>query len=98
MAKEPKREIKNPQVDPDYVALFLRSPLGPKVLGKMIDSVDLLNIAQDTEFQGAQNEIKIILSHCGIGYGLSGQQYVKALMGKNAVNVLSTDEVIDGDE
>lgn len=76
---------KNNQVDKDYQDLYLKSPLGPKVLGKMVDAVGLLDIAQDHEFQIAQNEIKIILTRCGIGLGMTGEQYVRALMTKMLV-------------
>ncbi len=79
---------KNEQVDKDFQDLLLKSPLGPKVLGKMVDEVHLLDIAADPEQQIAQNEIKIILTRCGIGLGMTGQQYVRALAGVKAQKAL----------
>lgn len=78
---------KNIQVDTDFQDLFLRSPLGPRVLGKIVDEVDLLNIADNAEAQIAQNEVKIILTRAGIGLGMTGEQYVRALAGKKLENV-----------
>ena len=57
MAKE-----KNPQVDKDYQNLFLSSRLGPKVLGKIVDECEFMNIAKDDEQQIAQNTVKTILA------------------------------------
>ncbi len=53
---------KNPQVDKDYQDLFLRSSLGPKVLGKIVDECEFMNIAKDDEQQIAQNTVKTILA------------------------------------
>lgn len=99
MAKDSEKPVdKNPQVDRDYVALFLRSPLGPKVLGKMIDECELLNIAKDEEQQIEQNHMKIILSRCGIGFGMKGQQYVKGLAGAKGQKALISAEEFNGDD
>ncbi len=78
---------KNPQVDKDYQDLFLKSPLGPKVLGKIIDETDFMTIAANEVQQVAQNTIKRILARCGIGFGMSGERMVRALGGKKIENV-----------
>jgi hypothetical protein len=70
---------KNVNVDKDFQDLFLKSPLGPKVLGMIVDEVGLLDIASGPQQQIAQDQVKTILSHTGIGLGMSGEQYVRAL-------------------
>lgn len=85
-------------VDKDYQDLFLKSPLGPKVLGKMIDDVDFLNIAPNEELQIAQNEVKAILSRCGIGVGLSGYQFVTALKAKKLITNVQWEQDNNGGE
>ena len=78
---------KNLNVSKDYQDLFLgKNPLGQKVLGMILDDVDFMNIAADPQQQIAQDEIKIILSRCGIGLGMTGQQYIQALAGKKLEN------------
>ncbi len=82
---------KNIQVDKDIQDFFLKSPLGPKVLGKLLDDCGFLDIAQDENNQVEQNNMKLILSWAGIGFGLTGEQYVRALMSKKR-------EIIEEDE
>jgi len=77
---------KNEQVDPDFQDLFLRSKLGPKVLGKIVDEVHFMEVADDEEWQSSQNVVKIIMDRCGIGEGITGLQYVKALAGHKLEN------------
>lgn len=88
--------MENEQVDKDYKALFLQSPMGPKVLGKMLDEVDFFNIARDPEYQVAQNELKTILTRCGIGLGMTGEKFIRRLAGKNAANALTNSEDDNG--
>ena len=77
---------KNSQLDKNYQDLFLNSPLGPKVLGDMIDTAELLDHPENEIQANLQSSVKMILARCGIGLGLSGEQYVRALMkGKIAV-------------
>lgn len=83
---------KNPQVDKDYQDLFLKSPLGPRVLGKMVDEQDFMTIAKDDEQQIAQNVIKVIFARCGIGYGMKGEAMIRALAGKKIENVAASEE------
>ena len=78
---------KNIQVDKDFQDLFLRSPLGPKVLGKILDEAEFMLIADEEQLQMAQNMVKIILDRCGIGLGMTGEQFVRALAGKKLENV-----------
>ena len=73
---------KNIQVDKDMQDFFIKSPLGPKVLGKLLDDCGFLDIAQDQNNQVEQNHMKLILSWSGIGLGLTGEQYVRALIRK----------------
>jgi len=73
---------KKEQVDKDFQDLFLGSKLGPKVLGKMLTEVSFLNIPETEDKQIAQNFMKKILALCGIGLGMTGEQYVRALAGK----------------
>ena len=74
---EPESPFK---LDKDFQDLFLRSPLGPKVLGKMLDSCHFGAVAQDEEWQAAQNFMKIVLVQCGISY--TGEKMVRCLMPK----------------
>jgi len=83
---------KNPQVDKDYQDLFLKSPLGPKVLGKMLDETEFVNIAANEEQQIAQNTMKMFLARCGIGFGITGEKMVRALVGKKLENVPISEE------
>ncbi len=83
---------KNPQVDKDYQDLFLKSPLGPKVLGKILDECDFMTIAKDEEQQIAQNTVKIILARCGIGWGLNGERMIRALKAKQIDYVAASGE------
>ncbi len=86
-------KVKNPQVDKDYQDLFLKSPLGPKVLGKMVDESCLLERPEDNEqCLAAQNVVKMILTRCGIGEGMSGERYIRALAGKKIENVAASGE------
>jgi len=70
------------QVDRHYQAHFLHSRLGPKVLGMMLDEADFFDIAQDNEQKLQQDHCKLLLARCGIGLGLKGEDYVRALMNK----------------
>lgn len=83
---------KNPQVDKDYQDLFLRSPLGPKVLGKILDDAGFMNIANGDEERIENNVIKMILAHCGIGLGMKGEAMIRALAGKKIENVAASGE------
>ena len=83
---------KNPQVDKDFQDLFLKSPLGPKVLGKIVDETDFLTIAANEEQQIAQNTVKLILSRCGIGFGMSGEKMIRALAGKKIEYVAASED------
>ncbi len=82
---------KNPQVDKDYQDLFLKSPLGPKVLGKILDECEFMDIAANEEQQITQNTIKMILARCGIGLGLNGEKMIRALAGKKIENVAANE-------
>jgi hypothetical protein len=97
MDEEPKRQPKNLQVDKDVKDLFVKSPLGPIVLGKMIDDVNFLGIATDMGTQRAQDEIKIILTKAGIGVGMKGVDYVRRLAGIGGNKALISNEEQDGD-
>lgn len=79
MAKQ-KQKPEGP--DRDYQAVLLHSPLGPKVLGKMLDSCHFGEIAISEEYQHAQNFMKVILDRCGISYVADGHRMVKSLMKK----------------
>ena len=68
--------------DKDYQDLFLRSHLGPKVLGKMMDECHFGQIAIDDQWQAAQNFMKIVLDRCGISFVGEGEKMVRALMKK----------------
>lgn len=64
-------------LDKDFQDLFLNSPLGPKVLGKMLDACHFGRVADDQEWQVAQNFMKIVLAQCGISF--TGERMVRAL-------------------
>ena len=83
---------KNPQVDKDYQDMFLKSPLGPRVLGKMLDETEFGNIAANDEQQVAQNTMKTILARCGIGFGITGEKMVRALAGKKIEYVEASED------
>lgn len=89
---------KNQNVDKDFQDFFLKSPLGPKVLGKILDNVEFLDIPEDEEQQVKQDHVKRILRDCGIGLGLTGEQYVRALMTKALTTGQEMIEVEDGNE
>lgn len=82
---------KNEPVDRDFQDLFLKSPLGPKVLGKILDDCNFCDIAGSQEEQMEQNHTKLILTWSGIGMGMTGLQYVKALAGHKVTNALEPD-------
>lgn len=67
-------------IDKDFQDLFLNSPLGPKVLGKMMDDCHFAIVAEDQDWQAAQNFMKGILTRCGINY--TGEKMVRCLMPK----------------
>lgn len=96
MTDDEPRKVRNPQVDRDFTDLFLKSPLGPKVLGKMMDDVDFFDVAVDLPTQRAQDEIKIILTKAGIGAGLKGQNVIRALAGTKGKKALISDEESHG--
>ncbi len=70
--------------DKDFQDLFLKSPLGPKVLGRMLDFCDFGDIAPDPTWREAQNFMKIIMDKCGLSYADRGEKLVRALSGKRA--------------
>lgn len=88
---------KNEQVDKDFQDLFLgKNPLGQKVLGKLVDEVCLLEKPEDNEQSlAAQNVVKMILTRCGIGAGMTGLKFVRALAGKKLENLEGEDEESD---
>ncbi len=67
--------------DKDFQDLFLRSPLGPKVLGKILDFCDFGDVASDPKWQEAQNFMKIIMDKCGLAYADEGAKLVRLLAG-----------------
>ncbi len=69
-------------IDKDFQDLFLKSPLGPKVLGKMLDDCHFAVVAEDDDWQAAQNFMKGVLTRCGINY--TGEKMVRCLMAKKA--------------
>ena len=81
-------EKKHPQVDPDFQNLFLKSPAGPKVLGMMLVNCNFFGIAETAEQQGAQNYMKLVLSWTGIGWGMPGDRYIRALAGSKVQSAL----------
>jgi len=83
---------KNVQVDKDFQDLFLKSKLGPTVLGKMIDEFGFLDVTDDPETVASHNVIKTILSWTGIGLGLTGIKYIQALAGKKLENLEEEEE------
>jgi hypothetical protein len=62
-----------------YQNLFLRSEEGMGVLGHMLDEVQFFDPPTTDAQAGDQDHCKIILRRCGIGTGLKGRDYVKAL-------------------
>jgi len=82
----------NEQADKDYQDMFLRSPLGPKVLGKMLDECHFGQIAIDGKWQAAQDFMKIVLDRCGISFVGEGEKMVRALMKKKEAITEQEDE------
>ncbi len=69
-------------IDKDFQDFFLKSPLGPKVLGKMLDDCHFAVVAEDDDWQAAQNFMKGVLTRCGINF--TGEKMVRCLMAKKA--------------
>lgn len=78
------------KVGPDmyFQDLFLRSPLGPKVLGMMLDFCDFGDVATNEKWQHVQDFMKIILDKCGLAYADDGEKLVRALAGHQGQKAL----------
>lgn len=79
---------KHPHVDPDFQALFLKSAMGPRVLGMMLDNCNFFDIPVDDDQRVVQDYLKTILSWCGIGLGRSGEHLVRSMAGQKCSNAL----------
>lgn len=73
--------------DKNFQDLFLKSRLGPKVLGELLDQCHFGEPSLSDEWQAVQNFMKVILSRCGIGFVGEGEKFVRALMTKKVETV-----------